>query len=118
VLDLQLAAAYDFRFEFAESARHARLALAAAERLDMPDARAKALIFLAEAHGMRQKRADMEECLRRARVSVRRFRRQGLRRSGRLVPGPARGAVPGPAGRARTHAAGERNPRARGGRPA
>jgi DNA-binding CsgD family transcriptional regulator len=66
VLDLQLAAAYDFRFEFAESARHARLALAAAERLDMTDARAKALIFLAEAHGMRQELAEMEECLRQA----------------------------------------------------
>ena len=38
----------------ARSARHARLALAAAERLDMTDARAKALLFLAEAHGMRQ----------------------------------------------------------------
>ena len=65
-LDLQLAAAHDFRFEFGESARHARLALAAAERLDMTDARAKALIFLAEAHGMRQELADMEECLRQA----------------------------------------------------
>jgi DNA-binding CsgD family transcriptional regulator len=66
LLDLQLAAAYDFRFEFAGSARHARLALAAAKRLAMPDARAKALIFLAEAHGMRQERADMEECVRQA----------------------------------------------------
>jgi DNA-binding CsgD family transcriptional regulator len=69
-LDLQLAAAYDFRFEFGESARHARLAMAAAERLDMTDARAKALIFLAEAHGMRQELANMEECLRQAEALV------------------------------------------------
>jgi DNA-binding CsgD family transcriptional regulator len=65
-LDLQLAACHDFRFEFGETARHARLALTAAERLDMTDARAKALIFLAEAHAMRQELADMEECLRQA----------------------------------------------------
>jgi DNA-binding CsgD family transcriptional regulator len=65
-LDLQLAAAHDFRFEFGESARHARLALAAAERLDMTDARVMALIFLAEAHGMRQELTDMEECVRQA----------------------------------------------------
>jgi predicted ATPase/DNA-binding CsgD family transcriptional regulator len=69
-LDLQLAAAHDFRFEFGESASHARLALAAAERLDMTDARAKALIFLAEAHGMRQELTDMEECLRQAEALV------------------------------------------------
>ncbi|HLI41171.1 MAG TPA: AAA family ATPase [Streptosporangiaceae bacterium] len=66
VLDVQLAAAYDFRFEFGESARHGRLALAAAERLGMTEVRAKALLFLAEAHAMRQELADMEECLRRA----------------------------------------------------
>jgi DNA-binding CsgD family transcriptional regulator/tetratricopeptide (TPR) repeat protein len=66
VLDLQLAAAYEFRLEFGESARHARLALAAAERLDMTEVRAKALVFLAEAHAMRQELAAMEECLRRA----------------------------------------------------
>jgi DNA-binding CsgD family transcriptional regulator len=69
-LDLQLAATCDFRFEFAESARHARLALAVAERLNMTDARAKALLFLAEAHGMRQELADMEECLRQAEALV------------------------------------------------
>jgi DNA-binding NarL/FixJ family response regulator len=65
-LDLQLAAGGDFRFEFGDSARHARLALEAAERLDMTDARAKALVFLAEAHAMRQQLADMEDCLRQA----------------------------------------------------
>ena len=32
----------------------------------MTDARAKALMFLAEAHGMRQELADMEKCLRQA----------------------------------------------------
>jgi DNA-binding CsgD family transcriptional regulator len=66
VLDLQLAAAYDFRVELAESARHARLALSAAERLDMTEIQAKALLFLAEAHAMRQRLGDMEECLRQA----------------------------------------------------
>lgn len=66
VLDLQLAAANDFRVDLGESARHARLALAAAQRLDMTEVRAKALLFLAEAHAMRQELADMEECLRQA----------------------------------------------------
>jgi len=66
VLDLQLAAAYDFRVELEESARHARLALSAAERLDMTEIQAKALLFLAEAHAMRQRPAEMEVCLRQA----------------------------------------------------
>jgi DNA-binding CsgD family transcriptional regulator/RecA/RadA recombinase len=66
VLDLQLAAAHDFLLELGESARHALLARSAAERLDMTDVRAKALVFLAEAHAMRQERAEMEECLRQA----------------------------------------------------
>ena len=66
VLDLQLAAAYDFRVELEESARHARLALSAAERLDMTEIQAKALLFLAEAHAMRQRPAEMEDCLRQA----------------------------------------------------
>lgn len=70
VLDLQLTAVYDFRFDFAESTRHARLALAAAERLDMTEIRAKALLFLAEAHAMRQELADMEERLRQASALV------------------------------------------------
>jgi len=68
VVDLQLAAAYDFRVELEESARHARLALSAAERLDMTEIQAKALLFLAEAHAMRQRHAEMEDCLRRARA--------------------------------------------------
>jgi len=66
VLDLQLAAAYDFRVELEDSARHARLALSAAERLDMTEIRAKALLFLAEAHAMRQRLGEMQECLRQA----------------------------------------------------
>jgi len=66
VLDLQLAAAHDFWFEFGESSRHARLAFEAAQRLDMPGVQGKALLFLAEAHAMRQELADMEECLRQA----------------------------------------------------
>jgi DNA-binding CsgD family transcriptional regulator len=68
VLDLQLAAAYDFRVELEDSARHARLALSAAERLDLTEIQAKALLFLAEAHAMRQRLGEMEECLRRARA--------------------------------------------------
>jgi DNA-binding CsgD family transcriptional regulator len=66
VLDLQLAAAYDFRVQLHESARHARLALTAAERLDMSEIQAKALLFLAEAHAMRQRPGEMEACLRQA----------------------------------------------------
>ena len=66
VLDLQLAAAYDFRLEFGESTRHAKLALDAGERLGMADLQAKALLFLAEAHAMRQELAAMEACLRQA----------------------------------------------------
>jgi len=66
VLDLQLAACYDFRFELAEVSRHATLSRDAAERLDMPGVQAKALLFLAESHAMRQELADMEECLRQA----------------------------------------------------
>ena len=66
VLDLQLAAAYDFRVELHELARHARLALLAAERLDMTEIRAKALHFLAEAYAMRQRPGEMEECLSQA----------------------------------------------------
>ena len=66
VLDLQLAAAYDFRLELEDSARHARLALSAAQRLDMTEIQAKALLFLAEAHAMRQRPAQMEACLREA----------------------------------------------------
>jgi DNA-binding CsgD family transcriptional regulator len=66
VLDLQLAAAYDFRVELHDSARHARLALSAAERLGMTEIRAKALMFLAESLAMRQRLGEMEECLRQA----------------------------------------------------
>jgi DNA-binding CsgD family transcriptional regulator/tetratricopeptide (TPR) repeat protein len=70
VLDLQLAAAYDWRFEFGESTRHARLALAAAQRLGMSGVQAKALLFLAEAHAMRQDLDEMERCLRQAALAA------------------------------------------------
>src|SRR5579875_840345 len=69
VLDLQLAAAYDFRLEFDRCARHARLA-AAAERLGIGAVLAKALLFRAEAHAMRQELAEMEQCLRQARAAA------------------------------------------------
>src|SRR5579875_872412 len=70
VLDLQLAAAYDFRLEFDRSTRHARLAAAAAERLGIGAVLAKALLFLAEAHAMRQDLAEMERCLGLARAAA------------------------------------------------
>jgi hypothetical protein len=76
VLDLQLAA-YDFRVELAESARHARLALSAAGRLNMTEIGAKALLFLAEAHAMRQRPGEMEECLRQASALARSRRLRG-----------------------------------------
>lgn len=70
VLDLQLAAAYDFQIELDEAARHARLSLAAAERLGMSGVQSKALLFLAETHAMRQEREDMERCLLQARAAA------------------------------------------------
>ena len=60
VLDLQLTAAGDSRFELAEANRHATDCLAISERLGLPQVRAKALCFLAENAGMRQDREQAE----------------------------------------------------------
>jgi len=61
VLDLQLTAAGDSRFELAEANRHATDCLAISERLGLPQVRAKALCFLAENAGMRQDREQAEQ---------------------------------------------------------
>ncbi len=60
VLDLQLSAAFFFRFALDDAARHARSALAISERLGMDQIRAIALVFLGEIHGLRQEPAEME----------------------------------------------------------
>ena len=60
VLDLQLTAAGDSRFELAEANRHASDCLAISERLGLPQVRAKALCFLAENAGMRRDREQAE----------------------------------------------------------
>jgi DNA-binding CsgD family transcriptional regulator len=60
VLDIQLAAAYLFRFDPESGERHAAAALAAAERLRLTQLRATALVFLAELNGLRQDSEAME----------------------------------------------------------
>ena len=60
VLDLQLSAAFFFRFALDEAAEHARSALAISDRLGMDQIRAIALVFLGEIHGLRQEPAEME----------------------------------------------------------
>jgi AAA ATPase domain len=57
VLDIQLAAAYLFRFDPEAGERHAASALAAAERLHLTQVRATALVFLA---GLRRDAEAME----------------------------------------------------------
>ena len=59
VLDIQLAAAYLFRFDPEAGKRHAASALAAAERLHLTQLRATALVFLAEL-GLRRDVEEME----------------------------------------------------------
>ena len=54
VLDIQLAAAYLFRFDPEAGERHAASALAAAERLHLTQLHATALVFLAELAGLRR----------------------------------------------------------------
>ena len=53
VLNLQLAAAADSRFELDELARFARESLAISERLGLEQVRAKALVFLVESCALR-----------------------------------------------------------------
>jgi DNA-binding CsgD family transcriptional regulator len=60
VLDIQLSAAYLFRFALDEAADYARSALAISERLGMGQIRAVALVFLGEISGLRQDSAEME----------------------------------------------------------
>jgi DNA-binding CsgD family transcriptional regulator len=60
VLDLQLAAAADGRFELDELARFARESLAISERLGLEQVRAKALLFLVESCALRGDREGTE----------------------------------------------------------
>ena len=60
VLDIQLAAAYLFRFDPGAGERHAASALAAAERLHLTQLHATALVFLAELAGLRRDGEAME----------------------------------------------------------
>jgi DNA-binding CsgD family transcriptional regulator len=60
VLDIQLAAAYLFRFDPDAGQRHAAAALAAAERLRLTQLRATAQVFLAELSGLRRDGEAME----------------------------------------------------------
>jgi DNA-binding CsgD family transcriptional regulator len=60
VLDLQLSAAFFFRFALDDADEHARAALAISERLGMGQIRAIALVFLGEISGLRQQPAEME----------------------------------------------------------
>jgi DNA-binding CsgD family transcriptional regulator len=60
VLDIQLAAAYLFRFDPAAGERHAAAALRVAERLRLTQIRASALVFLAELAGLRRDSEAME----------------------------------------------------------
>ena len=60
VLDLQLSAAFFFRFALDDAAWHARAALVISERLGMGQLRAIALVFLGEIHGLWQESAEME----------------------------------------------------------
>jgi DNA-binding CsgD family transcriptional regulator/energy-coupling factor transporter ATP-binding protein EcfA2 len=60
VLDIQLAAAYLFRFDAEAGEQHAASALAAAERLRLGQLRATALVFLAELSGLRRDGEAME----------------------------------------------------------
>jgi len=63
VVDLQLAAAADSRFELDELARHAASSLALSERLGLTATRAKALLFLTESRALRCDREGTEHYL-------------------------------------------------------
>ena len=60
VLELQLSAAFFFRFALDEAAGHARSALAISDRLGMGQIPAIALVFLGEICGLRRDPAEME----------------------------------------------------------
>jgi DNA-binding CsgD family transcriptional regulator/tetratricopeptide (TPR) repeat protein len=63
VIDLQLSAAFIFRFALVEASEHARSALAISERLGLAKARAIVLLFLGEIHALRREREEMERFL-------------------------------------------------------
>jgi DNA-binding CsgD family transcriptional regulator len=63
VLDLQLAAAFIFRFALDDAAEHARASLAISESLGLAQLRAIALVFLGEIYGLRQDPGEMERFL-------------------------------------------------------
>ena len=60
VIDLQLSAAYIFRFALDEAERHARSALAISQRLGLAKVRAIVLLFLGEVYALRRESAEME----------------------------------------------------------
>src|SRR5260370_38529971 len=62
-IDLQLSAAFIFRFALAEASEHARSALAISERLGLTKTRAIELLFLGEIHALRREREAMERFL-------------------------------------------------------
>ena len=70
VIDLQLSAAFIFRFGLDAAAAHARSALAVSERLGLAQVRAIVLLFLGEIHAMRRERAEMERFLALARSAA------------------------------------------------
>ena len=70
MLDVQLAALSNMRFELDEGARHAGDALALCERLGLDRLRATALWFLAENHALRLDRAESERLLALARAAA------------------------------------------------
>jgi DNA-binding CsgD family transcriptional regulator/tetratricopeptide (TPR) repeat protein len=63
VIDLQLSAAFMFRFALNEAAQHARSALAISQRLGLAKVRAIVLLFLGEIHALRRENSDMERFL-------------------------------------------------------
>jgi DNA-binding CsgD family transcriptional regulator/tetratricopeptide (TPR) repeat protein len=70
MLDIQLAALSNMRFELDEGARHAGDALALSERLGLDRLRAMALWFLAENHALRLDRAESERMLALAQAAA------------------------------------------------
>jgi DNA-binding CsgD family transcriptional regulator len=63
LIDLQLCAAFMFRFALNEAAHHARSALAISQRLGLAKVRAIVLLFLGEIHALRRENSDMERFL-------------------------------------------------------
>jgi DNA-binding CsgD family transcriptional regulator len=70
VLDLQLAAVADSRFELDELTRHAESSLAISERLGLAQVKAKALHFLVESRALRGDRDGCERYIALARAAA------------------------------------------------